>query len=166
MQARVNYVGSSNHTGVLMPHLYNQRRLPHNSYQFFRLEASGYKVIKVVLLVGPLGTTKRYIQNILRSYNISTTLPQAELPHHCNRKRTTSSSLPLSREVLLDYTNLVSELFKLYIRQRFSQYIKKLFLCRNILDIYNSLLHHILNVVIANFNMFPLIMRHQVLCFA
>ena len=58
MQDRVTHVGSSNHTGVLMTHLYNQRGQPHDSYQFFRLEASGYKIIQVVLPVGPLGTTK------------------------------------------------------------------------------------------------------------
>ena len=72
MQDQVTHVGSSKHTGVLMTHLYNQSGLPHDSYQFFRLEAFGYKLIQVVLPVGPSGTTKRYIQNILRSYNIST----------------------------------------------------------------------------------------------
>ena len=58
MQAQVTHVGSSNHTGVLMTHLYKQRGQPHESYQFFRLEASRYKIIQVVLPVGPLGTTK------------------------------------------------------------------------------------------------------------
>ena len=85
MQARVTHVGSSNHTGVLMTHLYNQRGLPHDSYYFFRLGALGYNVIQVVLPVGPSGTTKRYIQNILRSYNISTLMThlynQRGLPH-------------------------------------------------------------------------------------
>ena len=58
MQSLVTHVGSSNHTGVLMTHLYNQRGQPHDSYQFFRLEASGYKIIQVVLPVGPSRTTK------------------------------------------------------------------------------------------------------------
>ena len=58
MQARVTHVCSSNHSGVIMTHLYKQRVQPHDSYQFFRLEASGYKIIQVVLPVGPSGTTK------------------------------------------------------------------------------------------------------------
>ena len=45
-------------TGVLMTHLYNLRGVPHDSYQLFRLEASGYKIIQVVLPVGPSGITK------------------------------------------------------------------------------------------------------------
>ena len=64
MQARITHVGSSNHTGVLMTHLYNQRGLPHDSYQIFQLGALGYNVIQVVLLVGPSGTTK-YTYRIL-----------------------------------------------------------------------------------------------------
>jgi hypothetical protein len=34
-----------------------------------------------------------------------------------------STSLPLSREVLSDYTKLVSKVFKLYTRQRLGQHI-------------------------------------------
>ena len=59
----------------------------------------------------------------------------------------TLSSLPLSREVLSDYTNIVLKIFKLYTRQRLSQYIGHLFLGRNILELYNSLLHHVSNVM-------------------
>ena len=44
-----------------MTHLYKQRGQPHDSYQFFRLEASGYKIIQVVLPVGPSGTTYRIL---------------------------------------------------------------------------------------------------------
>jgi hypothetical protein len=61
-----------------------------------------------------------------------------------------STSLPLSREVLSDYTKLVSKVFKLHVRQRFGQHICKLLICANILELYCSPLHHITNVVIPD----------------
>ena len=62
-----------------------------------------------------------------------------------------STSLPLSREVLLDYIELVSEVLKLHMRQRISQHICNLLICANILELYISPLHHITNVVIPDF---------------
>jgi hypothetical protein len=61
------------------------------------------------------------------------------------------ASLPLSREVLLDYTKLVLKVFKLYKRQRLGQHIYNLLICANILELYNSSLHHITNVMISDF---------------
>jgi hypothetical protein len=62
-----------------------------------------------------------------------------------------STSLPLSREVLSNYTKLVSKVFKLYTRQRLGQHICNLLICANILELYSSPLHHITNVVILDF---------------
>jgi hypothetical protein len=60
------------------------------------------------------------------------------------------ASLPLSREVLSDYTKLVSEVLKLRTRQRLGQHICNLLICANILELYNSPLHHITNVVVPD----------------
>jgi hypothetical protein len=54
-----------------------------------------------------------------------------ELPIVCQDTIVSSTSLPLSREVLSDYTKLVSKAFKLYTRQRLSQHICKLLICAN-----------------------------------
>jgi hypothetical protein len=59
-----------------------------------------------------------------------------------------STSLPLSREVLSDNTKLVSEV--LHKRQRFGQHIYNMLICANILELYSSPLHHITNVVILD----------------
>jgi hypothetical protein len=61
-----------------------------------------------------------------------------------------STSLPLSREILLDNTKLVSEVLKLHMTQRLGQHICNLLICANILELYNSPLHHIMNVVIPD----------------
>jgi hypothetical protein len=45
-----------------------------------------------------------------------------------------STSLPLSREVLSDYTKLVSKVFKLYTRQRLGQHIYNLLIYTNIFE--------------------------------
>jgi hypothetical protein len=46
-----------------------------------------------------------------------------------------STSLPLSREVLSDYTKLVSKVLKLYTRKRLGQHICNLLICANILEL-------------------------------
>jgi hypothetical protein len=77
-----------------------------------------------------------------------------ELPTIGQDTIVSSSSLPLSREVLSDYTKLVSKVFKLYTRQRLGQHIYNLLICPNILELYISSLHHITNVVILDFYVF------------
>jgi hypothetical protein len=74
-----------------------------------------------------------------------------------------STSLPLSREVLSDYTKLVSKVLKLYTRQRLGQHIYNLLIYANILELYGSSLHHITDVVILDFYVFLLVMEHKVL---
>jgi hypothetical protein len=56
--------------------------------------------------------------------------------------------LPLSREVLSNYTKLVSKVFKLYTRQRLGEHISNMFIRANIMEFYGSSLHHITNEVI------------------
>ena len=64
----------------------------------------------------------------------------------------------------MDNTNLVSEVFKLHMRQRLSQHICNLLICAHILDLYSSLLHHVTNVKIPYLYVLRLIMEHMVLC--
>jgi hypothetical protein len=68
--------------------------------------------------------------------------------------RLASPLLPLSREVLSDYTKLISKVLKLYMRQRLGQHICNLFICANILELYGSSLHHITDVMISDFYVF------------
>jgi hypothetical protein len=56
-----------------------------------------------------------------------------------------STLLPLSREVLSDYTKLVSKVLKLYMRQRLGKHISNLFIRANIMELYGSSMHHITN---------------------
>jgi hypothetical protein len=62
--------------------------------------------------------------------------------------RLASTLLPLSREVLSDYTKIVSKVLKLYTRHRLGQHIYNLLIRANIMELYGSSLHHIMNVVI------------------
>ena len=75
-----------------------------------------------------------------------------------------STSLPLSREILSYNTKLVSEVLKLHTRQRLSQHICNLLICANILELHNSLLYQVTNVVVPYLNVLRLIVEHWVLC--
>jgi hypothetical protein len=75
-----------------------------------------------------------------------------------------STSLPLSREVLSNFTMLVSKVIKLYTRQRLGQHICNLLIFSNILELYGSPLHHIMNVVILYLYVLQIFMEHRVLC--
>jgi hypothetical protein len=68
--------------------------------------------------------------------------------------RLASPLLPLSREVLSDYTKLISKVLKIYTIQRLGQNICNMFICANIMDLYGSSLHHITNVMISYFYVF------------
>ena len=61
-------------------------------------------------------------------------------------------------------TKLVLKVFKIHTRQRLSQYICNLLICAHILELYGSLLHHVLNVEIPYFYVLCLIVEHLVLC--
>jgi hypothetical protein len=77
-----------------------------------------------------------------------------ELPDVGHDTIVSSTSLPLLREVLLDYTKLVLKVLKLYTRHRLGQHIFNLLICAKILEIYGSSLHHITDVVISYFYVF------------
>ena len=64
----------------------------------------------------------------------------------------------------MDNTKLVSEVFKLHTRQRLSQHICNLLICAHILELYNSLLHHVTNIEVSYLYVLRLIMEHGVLC--
>jgi hypothetical protein len=74
--------------------------------------------------------------------------------------RLASTLLPLSREVLSDYTNLVSKVLKLYTRQRPGQHICNLLIHVNIMELYSSSMHHIMNEVMPDLYVLQLIMEH------
>ena len=61
-----------------------------------------------------------------------------------------NTSFPLSR----DHTKLTSEVLKLRPGQRLGEDIRCLFFCRNILELYCSLFHHVSDIVVFDPNMF------------
>ena len=73
------------------------------------------------------------------------------------------SSLPLGRNLDLENTNILPEVFKLHPCQWLSQHINYLFVRRNMLEIHYSSLHHIPNIVIFDLDMLRLVMEHWVL---
>ena len=63
------------------------------------------------------------------------------------------TSLPLGRNINLEYTKFLPEVLKLHPSQWLSQHINYLFVCRNILELHCSSLHHIPDIVILDLNM-------------
>ena len=80
-----------------------------------------------------------------------------------SERHITDSSLPLGRNLALENTKLLPEVFKLHPSQWLSQHISYLFVRRNILELHYYSLHHIPNIVILDINMLQLVMEHQVL---
>ena len=62
----------------------------------------------------------------------------------------TDTSLSLGRILDLENTKLLPKVLKLHPSQWLSQHIIYLFVCRNILELHYSSLHHILDIVISN----------------
>ena len=73
------------------------------------------------------------------------------------------TSLPLGRNLDLENTKLLPELLKLHSSQWIFQHISYMFVCRNILELYCSSLHHIPDIVILDLYMLRLVMEHRVL---
>ena len=73
------------------------------------------------------------------------------------------SSLSLRGNLNLENTKLLPEVLKLKPIQWLLQYIGYLFLCRNILELHCSFLHHIPDIVILDLDMLQLVMKHRVL---
>ena len=73
------------------------------------------------------------------------------------------SSLPLVRNLDMENTKLLPEVFKLHSGQWLCQHISYLFIFRNILELYCSSLHHIPDIVILNLDMLQLVMEQWIL---
>ena len=70
------------------------------------------------------------------------------------------SSLSLGGNLYLENTKLLPEVLELHPSQWLCQYISYLFLCRNILDLHCSSLHHIPDIVVLDIDMLRLVMEH------
>ena len=75
----------------------------------------------------------------------------------------TDSSLPFGGKINLENTKLLPEVLKLHSSQWPSQHINYMFICRNILELHCSSLHHIPHIVIFDLDMLQLVMEHWVL---
>ena len=75
----------------------------------------------------------------------------------------TETSHPLGRNLDLENSKLLPEVLKLHPSQWHSQHIIYLFICRNILELHLSSLHHIPDIVIFDLNMLRLVMEHRFL---
>ena len=74
------------------------------------------------------------------------------------------TSFPLGMNLNLENTKLLPEVHELHPSQWLYQHIIYLFVCRNILELHCSPLHHILpGIVILDLDMLRLVMEHQVL---
>ena len=69
----------------------------------------------------------------------------------------------LWRDLDLENTKLLPEVFKLYSGQWLCQNISYLFVRRNILELHCSPLHNISDIVILNIDILRLVMEHRVL---
>ena len=72
------------------------------------------------------------------------------------------SSLPLGRNLNMENTKFLPEVLKLHSGQWLGQHISYMFVCRNILELHYSSLHHIPNIVEVDLNVLRLVMEHQV----
>ena len=63
-------------------------------------------------------------------------------------------------EVLLDNTKLVLKVLKLHMRQRLSQHICYMLICASILELHNSLLYQVTNVLVPKLNVLCPIVEH------
>ena len=70
------------------------------------------------------------------------------------------SSLSLGGKLYLEDNKLLLEVLKLHPSQWLCQYISYLFLCRTILELHYSSLHHISDIVILDLDMLQLLMEH------
>jgi hypothetical protein len=63
-----------------------------------------------------------------------------------------TSMLPLNVRGIMHQDKLVSEVYKLYPRQRLGENVRNLLICGYVLEIYCSFLHHVLDEVIIDLN--------------
>ena len=85
----------------------------------------------------------------------------AQLLHlTCSSECILDSSLSLGGNLDLENTKLLPEVLKLHYCQWLHQHINYLFLCRNILELHCSSLHHILDIVILDLYVLQRVMGH------
>ena len=72
----------------------------------------------------------------------------------------TDSSLPLRRNLDLENTKILPEVFKLHFGQWLGQHMSYLLIRCNILELHYSSLHHILDIVMFDLDMLRLVMEH------
>jgi hypothetical protein len=65
-----------------------------------------------------------------------------------------TSTLPLSKGDILHHTKLVSKVYKLFPKQRLGENAHNLLICGYVLELYCSLLYHVLDEVIFDLNVF------------
>jgi hypothetical protein len=70
-----------------------------------------------------------------------------------------NSTLPLSKRGILNYTKLVTKVYKLCQ----GQWLGKNICRRNILNAENVLLYHVLDIVISHLNVFRPVVKHWIL---
>ena len=80
----------------------------------------------------------------------------------CSSEWLLDLSLSLGRDLDLENTKLLSEVLELHPSQWLRQHISYLFVCRNILELHCSPLHHIRDIVIFDLNMLQLVMEHWI----
>ena len=72
------------------------------------------------------------------------------------------SSLPLKEGYVLFYSKFFAKVFKLHPGKRLGVNICSLVVCRNILDLNRTFLHHIMYEVIPNLYVLQLVMRYKI----
>ena len=72
------------------------------------------------------------------------------------------SSLSLGGNLYLENTKLLPEVLEIHPSQWLCQDISYLFLCRNILKLRYSTLHHIPNIVVIDLDMLRLVLEHWI----
>ena len=63
----------------------------------------------------------------------------------------------------MDHSKLVSEVLKLNLGQWLGQHVYDLLICGNVLELHNSLLHHITDILVIDLYVLGLVMEHWIL---
>ena len=71
-------------------------------------------------------------------------------------------TLPFSEEGVLHYPQLIFEKYKFSFYQSFCEEVCHLLICRNMLELHNSLMNTILDEVVFDLNVFRFVMEHWI----
>jgi len=72
------------------------------------------------------------------------------------------STVPLSEGYILHHAKLVSELFKLLLRQRLGENVCNLLIYGYVLELHCSLLYHVSDEMIFDINLLRLVMKYSI----